>query len=539
MKRIIFLSTIFLTALTALAANAMAAAEPAIIPRPETETLQTGTLTLSASALVVSDAAFANEANLLAASLRAPTGFAFPVQALRTPPQNVSAPSIWLTATGAKDLGAEGYTLDVTAQGVVIRAKTAAGIFYGTQTLLQLLPSQIFANRQAGGAAWSVPFVHIEDRPALAWRGFMLDDSRHFFGKAEVEKMLDQMALMKLNVFHWHLTDDNGWRIEIKKYPKLTSIGAWRERVPSLDGPGAPRYGGFYTQAEIREVVAYAAARHITIVPEIDMPGHFSAALAAYPEFMPDNGMKPSVIPVNKYGFAMCVAKPQAVQFCKDVLDEVIALFPSKYIHIGGDEVDFNQWKKCPISNAALKTLKLKNMGKLQEHFQDEMIAYVESKGRHAITWQWDSQPSLDKRVTYQFWYDGMAKLVPTFTQGGSKVILSTQAIYYYPQHPPLERAYQTDAAEGETSAVQKANYLGIEGCLWSEHSENAQSMEKKVFPLIFVHAELGWTQPDRKDWASFAQRLPSAIQRCQLMGVSYNQNQANAALTSVPPAQP
>ena len=265
---------------------------PAIIPQPQKLELRAGAFKLAPDTKIFASPGSIETANQLAATLRRSTGYPLKVSTRLFSGKAVPGGILLTTRSASTNLGAEGYELIVATNAVVIRAPTQAGLFYGAQTLLQLLPPDILSTQRVANANWQMPCVQIEDWPRFKWRGLMLDVSRHFFTKAEVEQLLDAMALHKLNTFHWHLTDDQGWRIEIKKYPKLTQIGAWRPGVGfDLDpksttayGPDG-RYGGYYTQADIREIVAYAAARHITIVPEIEMPGHSSAALAAYPQF--------------------------------------------------------------------------------------------------------------------------------------------------------------------------------------------------------------------------------------------------------------
>ena len=498
------------------------AAEPGIIPRPAKVEEASGSLVLNHPA-IKADPAFRHEAELLESKFRSISG-----NAAATGSQAAGG-AITLTASGAKDLGPEGYTLETSPTGVTIRATTPAGIFYGCQTLLDLIP--VPAAGAAEPAECTIPRVNIEDRPYLAWRGFMLDESRHFFGKQAVESLLDQLAAMKFNVFHWHLTDDNGWRIEIKKYPKLTSEGAWRQRDPKSDGPGDAKYGGFYTQDEIREVVAYAAARHIAVLPEIDMPGHFAAAMVAYPQLAPDNGWPPAIPAIGHGTFGMCVAKPEAVQFCKDVLDEVLPLFPSKEIHIGGDEVEFKQWQNCPVSQAAVKSLNLKDLTDLQIHFQNEMIAYLESKGRHAVVWNNICRPTVDKRSINHFWRPGTMNAARNFASAGYKIFHSDSSAFYYDRAPPLQKAYQYDPLTTCFPGELSHAVAGVEACEWSERLPDMKALEHLTYPLIFVHSEVLWTSPDRKDWNSFTARLATADARCDQAGINYNKKASEAVL--------
>ena len=264
-----------------------------------------------------------------------------------------------------------------------IAAAAPAGLFYGGQTLRQLLAAADVAQSKEAGATCQVPCCHIEDQPRFPWRGLLLDESRHFFGKEFVKQTIDRLAAYKLNTLHWHLTDDQGWRIEIKKYPLLTGIGAWRDQT-ERDGK---RYGGFYTQDEIREIVAYAAQRHVTIVPEIEMPGHSLAALASYPQFSCRGGPLKVLTVFGISQDVYCAGNDATFAFLDDVLDEVIGLFPSTFIHVGGDECPKDRWKKCPKCQARIKAEGLKNEDELQSYFIRRIEEHVASKGRRLIGW--------------------------------------------------------------------------------------------------------------------------------------------------------
>ena len=333
----------------------------AIIPAPVHVEEKFGNFELAATTRIQSDREFKNKPQLLADRLRPSTGFRVKTKSLA----KSSAGDIVLMK--AEGLPSEGYELSVTSSNVVIRATTSAGIFYGAQSLLQLLPPEIFSVERVTNVNWKIPCMEIKDQPRFVWRGFMLDVSRHFFTKKEVETVLDTMAVYKMNTFHWHLVDDQGWRIQIKKYTKLTSVGAWRDGIGfGLDPKSSTaydkhgRYGGYYTQKEIREVVAYAAARHITVVPEIEMPGHSSAALRAYPEFLCK--IKPENMPRKGSSKGVyCAGNDETFTFLGNVLSEVTKLFPGKYIHIGGDEVGKSNWMACADCQLRMKTEKLKD----------------------------------------------------------------------------------------------------------------------------------------------------------------------------------
>lgn len=482
-----------------------------VIPWPSHVAQCAGRFTLTGETKINADAAFSAEALSLAANLSLKTG------------DNGSAIQI----RKADTLPSEGYTLEVSTTGATLTAATAAGAFYGGQTLQQLVKDR------------AIPCVSIQDAPRTAWRGFMLDVSRHFFDKAEVEAVLDQMAALKLNVFHWHLTDDHGWRIEIKKYPKLTSVGAWhpvtgkenkskhivdaapppRPFAPGIEaarGEGAastnvtvPMYGGFYTQDEIREIVAYAAARHIRVVPEIDMPGHMSAAAASYPELSPANGWTPVVARQERGSgercAALCVARPQTVQFCKDVLEEVIALFPSKEIHVGGDEVFYEQWAPCADMKAYKQKLGVKHWEDVQIAFGNEIAAFLAGKGRTAIFWNNIYRQTVDKRAINHFWRNmGNAR---DFANGGYDVLMSPY-VYYFDHAFSLESAYKYDALNIGVKPEAQHRLRGIEGCAWTERVAYVPELENHIYPRLIAIAETGWTPQEQKNWDSFRKRL-------------------------------
>ncbi len=431
----------FLCSRTAYSADANSMAGLNLIPWPAQIAPRDGQFTLTDQTQIATDAAFDAEAKELAKELSLPT--------------SGSAAGITLKKTAG--LPEEGYTLEVTPAGVTIAASTSAGAVYGCQTLRQLVTGK------------SIPCVSIQDAPRIAWRGLMLDVSRQFYDKKEVQAVLDQMAVLKLNVFHWHLSDDHGWRIEIKKYPKLTSVGAWhpanaldKQSAHVLDG----QYGGFYTQDDIREVVAYAAARHIQVVPEIDMPGHMSAVAASYPELSPANGWTPKVAETFRGSgntcAPLCVGREKTVEFCKNVLTEVMELFPSKEIHIGGDEVFYEQWKPCPDMQAYKKKLGAKDWEDVQVAFGNDIAAFLAAHGRTAIFWNNIYRQTADQHAIYQFWRSmGAAR---DFANAGYEVVLSPY-MYYLDTRQKLEDAYRYDPLAIGAKPEAQPRIRGIEGC--------------------------------------------------------------------------
>ena len=383
------------------------AAPPALVPLPQLLQTNAGSFTLCppqvipgapapSPTVILVDGAGRETGEYLATLLFKSTGYRFQVGT-----NSGAAPvpqAILLTTNSAlSSLGTEGYELTVATNSVVIRAPASAGLFYGVQTLLQLLPPEIYAARPVTGVPWTAPCVYIQDWPRFSWRGWMLDSVRHFFTKDEVKSLIDTLAYHKLNVFHWHLDDDSGWRLEIKKWPLLTQVSAWRTGMMWNLNPRASQswdgtnYGGFYTQADAREVVEYAAQRHIMVVPEIEMPGHSSSALAAYPQFACgcttcSNG--PYSLNVTSYvGGVFCVARPETTSFLHDVLTEVMDVFPGPYIHIGGDEVNTGNWQKHALDQALTNSLGITNWQAYQKNFSQQMANWIKSQGRTMIGW--------------------------------------------------------------------------------------------------------------------------------------------------------
>ena len=375
--------------LLSLAVPRLAAAQIAVIPRPVQSTPHSGHFTLTARTTIWADRATAAVANQLASYLEPATGWRLAVRIATAVPAEGIVLRVDRTLSR---LGHEGYVLDVRPGRVVARAPETAGLFYAVQTMRQLLPPEIFREAPVGTVAWTMPALVIEDRPRFAWRGGHLDTGRHFMPVEFVKKYIDLLALHKMNTFHWHLTEDQGWRIEIAKYPKLTSIGAWRketlvgrpQRDPSQNKYDSERHGGFYTQDQVREVVAYAAGRHVTVVPEIEMPGHAVAAIAAYPEL----GVTGQPIEVaTRWGIFDDIlnAQPSTVSFVQDVLSEVLALFPGRFVHVGGDEAAKTKWQASPQIQARIKELGVGDEHGLQSWFIGQMDAFLTARGRRLI----------------------------------------------------------------------------------------------------------------------------------------------------------
>jgi hexosaminidase len=426
------------------------------------------------------------------------------------------------------ELGQEGYQMDVEPGAVRISAATAAGAFYGVQTLQQLFATQRDLSSNTSVVLAAIPCLHIEDQPRFRWRGLLLDASRHFFTVAEIERLLDLMALYKFNTFHWHLTDDQGWRIEIKQYPKLTEVGAWRD-----DGQGK-KYGGFYTQDQIRSVVAYAAARHITIVPEIEMPGHCQAALAAYPELSCTGGPFAVGARWGIYNDVYCAGKDQTFDFLENVLTEVMDLFPSSIIHIGGDECPKDRWKACPDCQARIKSEGLKDEQELQSYFIKRIDAFVATKGRRIIGWDEILEGGLAPGAAVMSWR-GTAGAVAAAKANHDVVLSPTSNCYFdYPQsrpsnetksqgnYLPIEKVYRFNPMPAQLSSEYAAHVFGAQGNLWTEHIENAPRLDYMAFPRACALSEVLWSPADHRTWDDFHRRLMQELKLLDALHVNY-----------------
>jgi hexosaminidase len=427
---------------------------------------------------------------------------------------------IALTFAGAgKGLGTEGYDLAVSPDAVVIRAPHGSGLFYGTQTLRQLFPTQIESETPVKGVAWTVQGVKVHDMPRFPLRGFMLDSSRHFQSVEFIKRTLDRMAYHKLNHFHWHLVDDTGWRIEIKKYPLLTEVGAWNTQ------PDGTRYGGFYTQAQIRDLVKYAADRHITVQPEIEMPGHSRAAVAAYPWL---SCFSREGLPVMRVGDpwnqdVYCPSKPSTYRFNEDVLREVMALFPSQSIHIGADEVPKENWNKCPLCRRTMATEKLADANALQHFFVARMANFLKANGRRLQGWDEIMHGGpLPKGVIMHQWTTPAS--AAEAARAGNDVVVSQRQWYYidYDYNAiPLSKIYNSEPVpDGLTPAEQK-RILGPQANLWTEWRVDERAADDFAWPRLVALSEVAWSPKAAKDWGDFSNRMKSRhYDRLAVMGL-------------------
>jgi hexosaminidase len=435
--------------------------------------------------------------------------------------------SFSLQAREGAQVGEEAYSLTVSPKRIVVSSSSPRGLFYGAVTLWQL-----------ASMSSSIPALQIDDAPRFRWRGLLLDSARHYQSPQFIERLIDTMALHKLNVLQWHLTDDQAWRIEIKKYPKLTQVGAWR--VPA--GPaaaadidpatGRPQlYGGFYTQDQVREIVAYAAARNVTIVPEIDMPGHASAAIAAYPQL----GVTGKAAPVPAdWGIYQNLfnVEESTFTFFEDVLGEVMALFPSEYIHTGGDEAVKAQWHASPRVQSRMRELGVKDEHALQSYYVQRIEKYLNEHGRRLIGWDEILEGGLAPNATVMSWR-GIEGAV-TAAAAGHDAVLSPAPTLYLDNRPldwarpgrgpvvSVENVYRFDPSPAALTDAQRTHILGVQANLWTEHVRTEDRAEYMIFPRAAAIAEVGWSPAASIDWQSFASRLPQQLARYQSLGVGF-----------------
>ena len=512
---------------------------PALIPQPARLRVGRGAFPLTAHTAIVVSAATRDTravAQALVESLSPATGLQFPI--CPKAPRGATVIELSLNPADAT-LGAEGYTLRVTPAKVTIGARKPAGLFYGVQTLRQLLPPDIMSPRLVTRTPWLIPAVTIRDIPRYAWRGLMLDVCRHFFDKATVLRFLDLMALHKLNTFHFHLTEDQGWRLAIRKYPQLTRLGARRASSPprgDRNGQDGVPYGPyFFTQDDIRDIVAYAARRHITVVPEIEMPGHALAALSAFPALSCTGG---PFQPRTRWGVepdVYCAGKETTFRFLQDVLDEVLALFPSPFIHIGGDECPKERWKECPDCQARMRAEGLKDEHELQRYFVQRMERYLRSKGRRLIGWDEILEGGLAEGAAVMSWR-GVAGGIAA-AKAGHDVVM-TPGTYCYLDHYqsedtarepeaiggnlPIEKVYAYDPTPAELPPARRKHILGVQGNLWSEYLFTWSDVDYMAYPRAAALAEVAWTPQACRNYDAFVQRLQPHVKRLDWLGVNY-----------------
>ncbi len=522
MKVILFLLFVGFTALAQNTYN--------LIPLPKELTPAEGQFVIKKSTSIgYSHADFAPVASLLAEHIQHAS--TFPISAKVS-----TAATIQFSQNNS--LPEEAYTLQVSSKKISIQAKTGKGAFYALQTLLQLMPAQIYAGTQITGAI-SIPNVNIKDEPRFSYRGLMLDVGRYYFPVESVKRFIDLMAVYKMNTFHWHLTEDQGWRIEIKKYPLLTSISSVRKesmlghyRDQKYDGKP---HGGFYTQEQVKDIVAYATSKYIQVIPEIEMPGHSTAVLAAYPQFG-SNGDK--ILQVKtKWGVAEDVLFPreETFEFLENVLTEVMALFPGQYIHIGGDECPKTQWKESRFCQDLIKKLGLKDEHELQSYFIRRIDKFVTSKGKKLLGWDEILEGGLSPNAMVMSWRG---------TKGGVEaakqnhdVVMSPNSYFYldYYQADPktepiaiggnltLSKCYSFEPNLPELTAEEAKHVVGIQANVWTEYISNIAYAEYMTYPRALALSEVSWSTKESKNYTDFKKRLTGHLPSMDAMKINYS----------------
>lgn len=525
--------------LAATATFAQQTESTSIIPKPLSAQKGTGSFYITKQTTIVARSAAAKKvAEMFNYFMAKKYGFTLPVS------EQGSANAIVLNVLTDSKPAAEGYKLTVTKAKIEV-AGTKAGVFYGVQSLLQLM-----VQHEKGT---TVNAVTINDEPNFAYRGLMLDVGRHFFGVDEIKKILDVMAYLKLNRFHWHLTDDQGWRLEIKKYPKLTSISAWRDStIIGSYGDNKPfiydgqKSGGFYTQEQAREVVKYAADRNIVVVPEIEMPGHSTAVLAAYPEL--GNDTIPYHVP-GYWGVHRTIYSPgeQTFTFLQDVLTEVMTVFPSKFIHIGGDEVPKNEWKTSALAQSLIKQNNLKDENELQSWFINRIEKFLNKNGRNLIGWDEILEGGLSPNATVMSWRGEQGGIEAAkqshnvvMTPGGPMYVDHSQAKDTKTEplsiggFLPIDVVYNYNPRPAVLTADQQKFIMGVQGNMWTEYVPTAQKLEYMIFPRALAIAEVGWTSQANKDFNNFSKvRLPVRLRDLDKFGINYRIPEGEVAIST------
>lgn len=500
-----------------------------VIPAPETLIPKPGEFTISGKTSIQvesDDSGFAEAAGIFIDRIRSAAGIDL---------YKGSGKGGRIVLRKVEGLENEEYKVIISSKEVLLEATTSTGAFYALQTVLQLLPPEIYSQNKVFGVRWSAPCCEISDRPAFAYRGMMLDCGRYYYPKEFVKKFIDLMSMRKLNMFHWHLTEDQGWRIEIKKYPRLTEVGSKRPFTADYDGknPDGKPQGGFYTQEDIKEIVEYARLRHVTVIPEIEIPGHSTAALAAYPQLSCDTtktyevstcwGVKDDVYCPSEFTF----------KFLEDVFTEMLPLFPSRYWHIGGDECPQKAWKESSVCHDLMKEKGMKSYDEIQSYFVNRVSTFLRNHGKTVIGWDEILDGSAVDGMIAQS-YRGHAPAAKGIRRG-HQVILSPDRWCYYnyyqedPETEPkaqpllltLKKAYSYFPVVDSLPELSAKHIIGVEGCVWGEYIPDSRTAEYWAFPRTSALSEVGWTKRQNKDWQSFRVRMEKELKRLGMSGVN------------------
>lgn len=505
-----------------------------LVPKPNSFVLKEQSFRFqSDTKVIVQDESQVNAAKYLIGLLNTAAGFELSII------DEFSEKGILYTAVDG--LAPDAYQLTITPEKIVISASSEGGFFNGVQTIRQLLPPQIESKTKVA-AQWLVPCVEIKDEPRFAWRGMHMDFSRHFFDVGEVKTFLDYMALYKLNTFHMHLTDDQGWRIEIKKYPLLTEKGAWRlpnnqdsicnerameNELYTIDKnnfkeiDGKQMYGGFFTQEEIKDIVKYADQRGITVIPEIDMPGHFKSAIDNYPFLSCNEGSAWDTV----FSEPACLGEETTYEFMENILAEVAGLFPGEYIHIGGDEVNIKTWEECPKCQSEIKKHDLKDEHELQSRFNRCMEKFLQSKGKRLMGWDEIVRGGLTEDASMMWWRNWAPKAPHIAADNGNDIVVTTTAAYYFDylnEGTPVQKVYSYEPVPEDFTPEQTKHILGVQANLWSEWIPNFKRLQYQAFPRMLALAETCWTEKENKNLDGFFKRLEKQYERMDVMDVHY-----------------
>lgn len=524
----------FFTIVIAVIISASLCAQITVIPKPNKIEAAEGFFTINNKTAIYTNEKSNKNAGYLKGYLMPVTGYSLPV-IKNTPESNFIIIEIGIK----QEIPSEGYLLEVNKDGVKIESKDEAGAFYGIQTLLQLLPPVVYSGKSTGFEEWNIPFVKIEDSPRFEYRGMMLDVSRTFFDAECVKRYIDHLSHHKINKFHWHLTDDNGWRIEIKKYPKLTELGAWRgpgEVLKAAFGSGNQRYGGYYTQQQIREIVKYAADRHIEIIPEIDLPGHSKAVTATYPHVGCD-GSADELSVQGEDQNVWCVGKEENFKMLEDIIKELVKLFPSKHIHIGGDEVNYAQWAGCSHCNNLMKREGMEGHDQLLNYFVRRMESIIEKHGKHMSGWDEILDGGKLNPNSRVYAWRSVAKGIESVSKGQPTIMMPGEYCYFDMKQSPqerghnwagivtLEKTYSLDpVATANLTEEQSKLIVGVQSALWTELlGWPPRFMDYQTYPRLAALAEVGWTLPQNKVWKEFYNRVTSShFERMYQMGIAF-----------------
>jgi len=515
-----------------------------LIPKPTKTSINSGAFTITKNTNVVAIGAAKVEAAKFIAATEKAMGFKLQLTDIAKS-KNVILFELSDTLTSINN---EGYKLEVSTNGIVLKALKPVGLFYGIQTIRQLLPEAIYSNKLVKNVKWVIPSVSITDAPRFGWRGYMLDVSRNFFDAEHVKRLIDRMAVHKLNLFHWHLTDDEGWRVEIKNYPKLTEVGAWRGKNEALKpsrGSGDERYGGFYTQEEIKEIVEYAAERHIQIMPEIDVPGHARAIIVAYPELLPDGTSNSKSV----QGIANNVLSPvkeKTYTMLDTIFGELKALFPFEYIHIGGDEVNTSAWMNSPSCVKFMSENNIKSGRELQNYFNKRMEVIIARHGKKIMGWNEIIEGGDLNLDTAVMSWTGTGPGFHSAKKGHPVIMAPGQHVYFDMKSSKddefghwwagivsLDKVYEFDPlAKNDLSEKQLNNILGVQACLWSEYLFEDGRAQYQTWPRLAALAEVAWTPQSEREFIDFHNRLGTKhLQRLDVLNVKYRVPQPKAVL--------